>query len=97
MGDRQQRGAVRLDAAKQQLQNVCLVARIQVTRRLVGQHQPGLADDGAGHGHTLLLATGQEGGSVGINTFGESAPGGVLMKHFGFTVENVVNTVKSVL
>ncbi len=40
---------------------------------------------------------GLEGGSVGINTFGESAPGGVLMKHFGFTVENVVNTVKSVL
>jgi transketolase len=40
---------------------------------------------------------GLEGGSVGINTFGESAPGGVLMKHFGFTVENVVETVKSVL
>jgi transketolase len=40
---------------------------------------------------------GLEGGSVGINTFGESAPGGVLMKHFGFTVENVVATVKSVL
>lgn len=40
---------------------------------------------------------GLEGGSVGINTFGESAPGGVLMKHFGFTVENVVKTVKDVL
>ncbi|MDT8311375.1 MAG: transketolase [Methylophaga sp.] len=40
---------------------------------------------------------GLEGGSVGINTFGESAPGGDLFKHFGFTVENVVKTVKSVL
>lgn len=40
---------------------------------------------------------GLEGGTVGIDTFGESAPGGVLMKHFGFTVENVVKTVKSVL
>ncbi|WP_417535448.1 transketolase [Methylophaga sp.] len=40
---------------------------------------------------------GLEGGVVGIDTFGESAPGGVLMKHFGFTVENVVKTVKSVL
>ena len=40
---------------------------------------------------------GLEGGSVGINTFGESAPGGALMKHFGFTVENVVKTVKDVL
>lgn len=40
---------------------------------------------------------GIEGAVVGIDTFGESAPGGVLMKHFGFTVENVVATVKSVL
>jgi transketolase len=40
---------------------------------------------------------GLDGAVVGIDTFGESAPGGVLMKHFGFTVENVVNTVKSVL
>jgi len=40
---------------------------------------------------------GLEGAVVGIDTFGESAPGGVLMKHFGFTVENVVNTVKGVL
>ena len=32
---------------------------------------------------------------IGMSTFGESAPGGVLMEHFGFTVENVVNTVKS--
>ncbi len=40
---------------------------------------------------------GIEGAVVGIDTFGESAPGGALMKHFGFTVENVVATVKSVL
>ena len=40
---------------------------------------------------------GLEGGVVGIDTFGESAPAGVLFKHFGFTVENVVATVKNVL
>lgn len=40
---------------------------------------------------------GLEGGVVGIDTFGESAPGGALFKHFGFTVENVVNAVKSVM
>ncbi len=34
---------------------------------------------------------------VGIDTFGESAPAGVLFKHFGLTVENVADTVKSVL
>ncbi len=31
---------------------------------------------------------------VGIDTYGESAPAPVLFKHFGFTVENVVDTVK---
>jgi transketolase len=40
---------------------------------------------------------GLEGAVVGIDTFGESAPGGVLLKHFGFTVENVVAVAKSVL
>jgi transketolase len=40
---------------------------------------------------------GLEGGVVGIDTFGESAPAGVLFKHFGFTTERVVATVKSVL
>jgi len=34
---------------------------------------------------------------VGIDHFGESAPAGELFKEFGFTVDNVVNTVKSVL
>jgi len=32
---------------------------------------------------------------VGMTTFGESAPGGDLMKHFGFTVDNVIATVNS--
>jgi transketolase len=35
------------------------------------------------------------GAVVGMTTFGESAPGNVLLEHFGFTVENVVNTVNS--
>lgn len=40
---------------------------------------------------------GLDGAVVGIDTFGESAPGGVLMTHFGFTVENVVKNVEAVL
>lgn len=35
---------------------------------------------------------GLDGRVIGMTTFGESAPGPVLMKEFGFTVENVVNT-----
>ena len=33
------------------------------------------------------------GAVVGMTTFGESAPGNVLLEHFGFTVENVVKAV----
>jgi len=40
---------------------------------------------------------GLEGAVVGIDRYGESAPGAKLFEHFGFTVENVVNAVKSVL
>jgi transketolase len=40
---------------------------------------------------------GLEGAVVGIDTFGESAPAPVLFKHFGFTVENVVAKVQSVI
>jgi transketolase len=34
---------------------------------------------------------------IGIDSYGESAPAGVLFKHFGFTTENVVATVRKVL
>ena len=34
---------------------------------------------------------------VGIDTYGESAPANVLFKHFGFTTQNVVDTVKVAL
>jgi transketolase len=40
---------------------------------------------------------GLNGRVVGIDRFGESAPAATLFKHFGFTVENVVKTVKEVL
>ena len=34
---------------------------------------------------------------VGIDTYGESAPAPVLFKHFGFTPENLAQTVQAVL
>jgi transketolase len=40
---------------------------------------------------------GLEGAVVGIDRFGESAPANDLFKLFGFTPENVVNTVKGLL
>jgi transketolase len=40
---------------------------------------------------------GLEGAVIGLDRFGESAPAGALFKEFGFTVENVVTTVKSLI
>lgn len=37
---------------------------------------------------------GLEGNVIGLDRFGESAPGGVLMEHFGFTADNVVAVAK---
>ena len=39
--------------------------------------------------------TGLNGKTIGMTTFGASAPAGELFPYFGFTVENVVNTFKS--
>ncbi|HJO12020.1 MAG: transketolase [Gammaproteobacteria bacterium] len=38
---------------------------------------------------------GLDGKVIGMQSFGESAPGAVLMEHFGFTVAKVVETAKS--
>ena len=40
---------------------------------------------------------GLDGRIVGMTTFGASAPGKVLMEHFGFTTENVVAVVEDIL
>lgn len=41
--------------------------------------------------------TGSEDSVIGINKFGASAPGGTVMKEYGFTAENVAAKVKSLL
>ncbi len=40
---------------------------------------------------------GTQGAVIGMTSFGASAPAKDLFKHFGFTVENVVKTVQSIL
>ncbi len=51
----------------------------------------------AGQGDFWYKYTGLNGAIISQDTFGESAPGAVLFEHFGFTVENVVNTVNKLL
>jgi transketolase len=47
----------------------------------------------AAHADYWYKFVGLDGRVVGMTTFGESAPAGELMKHFGFTVDNVVETL----
>jgi transketolase len=40
---------------------------------------------------------GPEGATITINTFGDSAPGGVMMEKYGFTVDNIVKQAMKLL
>ncbi len=51
----------------------------------------------AGVDQSWYKYVGLDGGIVAMKSFGESAPAGELFKEFGFTVDNVVATAKSVL
>ena len=51
----------------------------------------------AAHSDFWRKYVGLHGAVIGIDRFGESAPAGELFKLFGFTVDNVVGTVKSLL
>ena len=44
----------------------------------------------AGHADYWYKYVGLEGRVIGMTTYGESAPAGDLFKHFGFTVENII-------
>lgn len=51
----------------------------------------------AGHGDYWRKFVGLDGRIISIDRFGESAPGGELMKEFGFTRENVMGVVQQML
>ena len=45
----------------------------------------------ASHADWWRKYVGLEGDVIGMNSFGESAPGGVLFEHFGFTKEHIIS------
>jgi len=49
----------------------------------------------AAHSDFWMKYVGFQGAVVGIDRFGESAPGNVLLEHFGFTIDNIVKTVNA--
>ncbi|MEP5765775.1 MAG: transketolase [Halieaceae bacterium] len=51
----------------------------------------------AGHADYWYKFVGLDGRVVGMTSFGESAPAPELMQHFGFSVENVADTLEDIL
>ena len=49
------------------------------------------------HQDYWLKYVGLQGKVIGMSTFGESAPGNVLLEHFGFTTQNVVSTAQALI
>ncbi|MFT5209383.1 MAG: transketolase [Flavobacterium sp.] len=51
----------------------------------------------AAHSDYWRKWVGLDGAVVGLNSFGESGPGGKVMSHFGFTSDNILKVVRSLL
>ena len=51
----------------------------------------------AGHTDTWSKYVGLDGKVIGMQTFGESAPGPAVLKHFGFTAEHIAAVVETLL
>jgi transketolase len=51
----------------------------------------------AGHTDTWYKYVGLDGKVIGMQTFGESAPGPAVLKHFGFTAEHIAAVVETLL
>jgi len=51
----------------------------------------------AAHQDYWYKYTGRDGAIIGMRSFGESAPGPVLMQHFGFSTENIVAAAQQLL
>jgi transketolase len=51
----------------------------------------------AGHTGMWYRYVGLNGRVIGLDRFGESAPGAVLFEHFGFTASNIIETAKELI
>jgi len=51
----------------------------------------------AGHPDSWYKYVGLDGKVIGMASFGESAPGPVVLKHFGFTADNIKATLEAML
>jgi transketolase len=96
--------AARLTAAGRQVRVVSMPCAELFMEQDAGYREQVLPSDvlarvavEAGHTDYWYKFVGLDGRVVGMTTFGESAPAGELMQHFGFTVDNVLAVAEEIL
>lgn len=72
------------------------VQELSYQQRVLPDIVPVLAIEAA-HRDYWYKYVGKTGGIIGMSSFGESAPGPVLMQHFGFTVEAIVSQAQALV
>ena len=74
--------------------DIFLEQSIQLQNKIINPHKPVLVVECA-HPNSWYGILNRSDKVIGMEAFGESAPGRELLKHFGFNIENVIKSAKS--
>ena len=76
--------------------DIFLEQSIQLQNKIINPHKPVLVVECA-HPNSWYRILNRSDKVIGMEAFGESAPGSELLKHFGFNIENVIKSAKSLI
>ena len=76
--------------------DIFLKQSIQLQNKIINPHKPVLVVECA-HPNSWYRILNRSDKVIGMEAFGESAPGSELLKHFGFNIENVIKSAKSLI
>ena len=76
--------------------DIFLEQSIQLQNKIINPHKPVLVVECA-HPNSWYGILNRSDKVIGMEAFGESAPGSELLKHFGFNIENVIKSAKSLI
>ena len=76
--------------------DIFLEQSIQLQNRIINPYKPVLVVECA-HPNSWYRILNRSDKVIGMEAFGESAPGSELLKHFGFNIENVIKSAKSLI
>ena len=76
--------------------DIFLEQSIQLQNKIINPNKPVLVVECA-HPNSWYKILNRSDKVIGMEAFGESAPGSELLKHFGFDKENVIQSAKSLI